>query len=195
MPAEQWLPPPLVLLSVCHSVCCIVRRRVRLDPAWGASPSHSSSVWVSNHSECWNPEHRQCGRVTVRSSPKLTSRKQERIEQSGQLAFLWRIQTACLLNKLRGSRLSSRSRSMHNSLCFIILSWVIALLAFPGKTSPAACCCLCSPSSDVSAVWCTLEWRTLESVLLFSSTCCLPWWNSETGGFTFAVYVGAFRFC
>lgn len=78
MPAEQWLPPPLVLLSVCPSVCCIVRRRVRLDPAWGASPSHSSSVWVSNHSECWNPEHRQRCRETARSSPKLTSRKQEK---------------------------------------------------------------------------------------------------------------------
>lgn len=59
---------------------------------------------------------------------------QRKPEQSGQLVFLWRIRTACLLNKRRGSRLSSRSRSMRNSLWFIILSWVIALLVFPGKT-------------------------------------------------------------
>lgn len=93
MPAELWLPPPLVLLSVCPSVRCIVRRRVRLDPAWGASPSHSSSVWASNHSECWNPEHRQRGQSYSeklhpgKGHQGVRKEKEKKKEQSGQLAF------------------------------------------------------------------------------------------------------------
>ena len=43
---------------------------------------------------------------------------------------------------------------MYNSVCFIILSWVFAVLVFPGKTFciPRVCLCPCLQSSVLLSV-------------------------------------------
>lgn len=137
--AEQRLPSPSSTPSLQNagpSVCCSMWKRGRLNSAWGVSlcacllpstttstgfkaPSFHRCQWWMNPNWHWGKRHRERSKnnkqTVYRSSLSWENTKKSVYKTVDQ------IRISCL-------------GSMYNSVCFIVLSWVISLLVYPGKT-------------------------------------------------------------
>lgn len=134
--SRDFPPPPLppILQSAGPSVCCSTWKRGRSNTARGAS----LCVCVPPTTTCAGFKASSVQPASgVEKLSKLTFRKKTEKEKIAKWAAFW----SAVVGRYKKSVYKTADQnqhclgSMYNSVCFIILSWVFAVLVFPGKTS------------------------------------------------------------